>query len=434
MADAAKPLDGVRVLAQGIVWAGPFATMILADLGAEVIEVESIQHLNPTRTNFRHIPQSLLDGRAGASYLGRDGSEGFWNRQAWFNYAKRGCKSVTLDLRSERGRGLFLDLARASDAFIENNAADVVDNLGIGWEALREANPRLIMVRFPGFGISGPYAHFKGFGATMEAVIGHTMLRGYRDSDPSSTPAVYHGDPNAGAHVAAAVQMALIARERTGEGQLIEMSQAEAVIHHTAYDLLDYRMNGRVHSQRGNRHPSIAPYGVFPCAGDDRWIAIAAPSDEAFAALCGAMGEPALAEDGRFADAAARHRNQDELEPLIAAWTSRRGDIELMRELQAAGVPAAAVLHQPEMFDDPHLAARGFFVEIEHPEAGTRRHPGPMARFERMPLTPVRGPAPTLGQHNEEVLRGILGLGEERYARLLREGAIGDAYAEDASR
>ncbi len=428
------PLDGVRVLSQAIVWAGPFGSMILADLGAEVIEIESVRHLNPTRAGYRHIPEELMAGQTGAIYLDRDPSEGFWNRNANFNYAKRGHKSVTLDLASDEGRELFYALVGEADVFVENNAADVAGNLGVGWERLSAVNPRLIMVRFPGFGISGPYAHFKGFGATMEAVIGHTMLRGYRDSDPSSTPAVYHGDPNAGAHVAAAVQMALIARERTGEGQLIEMSQAEAVIHHTAYDLLDYRMNGRVHSQQGNRHPSIAPYGVFPCAGDDRWIAIAAPSDEAFAALCGAMGEPALAEDGRFADAAARHRNQDELEPLIAAWTSRRGDIELMRELQAAGVPAAAVLHQPEMFGDPHLAARGFFVEIEHPEAGTRRHPGPMARFARMPLTPVRGPAPTLGQHNEEVLRGVLGLGEERYARLLREGAIGDAYAEDASR
>ena len=288
------PLDGVRVLSQAIVWAGPFGSMILADLGAEVIEIESVRHLNPTRAGYRHIPEELMAGQTGAIYLDRDPSEGFWNRNSNFNYAKRAHKSVTLDLASDEGRELFLGLVREADVFIENNAADVAGNLGIGWERLSAANPRLIMVRFPGFGISGPYAHFKGFGATMEAVIGHTMLRGYRDSDPSSTPAVYHGDPNAGAHVAAAVQMALIAREHTGEGQLIEMSQAEAVIHHTSYDLLDYQLNGRVHRQWGNRHPSMAPYGVFRCAGDDRWIAIATPSDEAFAALCEAMGEPAL--------------------------------------------------------------------------------------------------------------------------------------------
>ena len=425
------PLDGVRVLSQAIVWAGPFGSMILADLGAEVIEIESIQHLSPTRGAYRHIPPELMAGPVGAIYLNRDGSEGFWNRHSGFNFAKRGHKSVTLDLGSDEGRELFLDLVRDADVFIENNAADVVANLGIEWETLSAINPRLIMVRFPGFGISGPYEHFKGFGATMEAVIGHTMLRGYRDSDPSQTPAIYHGDPNAGAHVATAVQIALIARERTGQGQLIEMSQAEAVIHHTAYDLIDYQMNGRVNGHWGNRHPSMAPYGIFRCAGDDRWLALAVPSDEVFATLCDVMGQPELASDERFAAADARYGHQDELEPLIEAWTSQHGDDELMHTLQAAGVPAAAVFHQPEMFDDPHLVARNFFIEIDHPETGVRRYPAPMARFERMPLTPVRGPAPTLGQHNEEVLRGDLGITQERYDQLVRDEVIGTVYAED---
>ncbi len=426
------PLDGVRVLAQAIVWAGPFGSMILADLGAEVIEIESIHHISPTRGSYRHMPPALMDGPTGAIYLNRDGSEGFWNRNSGFNFAKRGHKSVTVDLASDEGRELFFGLVREADVFVENNAADVVDNLGISWETLSEINPRLIMVRFPGFGISGPYEHFKGFGATMESVIGHTMLRGYRDSGPSQTPAIYHGDPNAGAHVATAVQIALIARERTGEGQLIEMSQAEAVIHHTSYDLIDYQMNGRTHAHWGNRHPSMAPYGVFRCAGDDRWLSLAVPSDEVFATLVEVMGQPELATDERFADAAARYGHQDELEPLVEAWTSQHGDDELMHRLQAAGVPAAVVAHQAELFDDPHLAARGFFIEVEHPVAGVRRHPAPMARFERMPLTPVRGPAPTLGQHNEEVLLGILGISRQRYDELERDQVIGTVYTEDA--
>jgi crotonobetainyl-CoA:carnitine CoA-transferase CaiB-like acyl-CoA transferase len=427
------PLDGVRVLSQAIVWAGPFGSMILADLGAEVIEIESIHHLNPTRGSYRHLPEELMAGQTGAIYLNRDSSEGFWNRNSGFNFAKRGHKSVTVHLDSDEGRELFFDLVREADVFIENNAADVAGNLQIGWERLSAINPRLIMVRFPGFGISGPYEHFKGFGATMESVVGHTMLRGYRDSDPSQTPAIYHGDPNAGAHVAVAVQMALIARARTGEGQLIELSQAEAVIHHTSYGLIDYQMNGRTHSQWGNRHPSMAPYGIFRCAGDDRWLALAVPSDEAFAALCEVIGQPELALDTRFADALSRYGHQDELEALIGAWTATREDRALMHTLQAAGVPAAAVFHQPEMFEDPHLLERGFFIEIEHPEAGKRRYPAPMARFERMPLTPVRGPAPTLGQHNEEVLRGVAGVSAERYEQLLRDEVIGTVPREDAS-
>src|SRR5262245_40126232 len=282
MTDRKPPLAGIRVLAQGLVWAGPFSTVILADLGAEVIEVESIQHLNPTRTQMRHIPDVVMQGLGGTYYVNRDNSEGFWNRQAWFNYGKRGCLSATLDLNRDRGRELFLELVKRSDAFIENNAAGVVDSLGIGWETLHEVNPRLVMVRFPGFGTTGPYSHHKGYGSNMEAVAGHTMVRGYADSDPSLTPSSLHGDPNAGAHVAWAVQAALLARERTGEGQLVEISQSEAVMHHIAYDILDYSFNGRETGQRGNHHPAFAPYGVFPCAGDDRWIAIAVPSDEAF--------------------------------------------------------------------------------------------------------------------------------------------------------
>ena len=432
MADPAKPLDGIRVLAQGIVWAGPFSTMILADLGAEVIEIESIQHLNPTRTNFRHIPQELLDGRAGASYLNRDGSEGFWNRQAWFNYAKRGCKSVTLDLRSERGHELFLDLVRHSDAYIENNAADVVDNLNIGYEVLSEVNPELIMVRFPGFGIEGPYRDFKGYGANMEAVAGHTGVRGYPESDPSDTPASLHGDPTSGAQVAFALQAALFSRDRTGEGQLVEISQFEAVASHVGHAFMDYQMNGRIQGHAGNHHPSMAPYGAFPCAGEDRWITIAIPSDEAFAALCAQMGRPELAEDERFADAAVRHGNRDAINAEVAAWTVAFEDHALMLQLQAAGVPAIATTHHEEITEDPHHVARGYFQAIEQHEAGTHLFPGPMARFERTSLLPAR-PAPTLGRHNEEILRGVVGLSAEEYRQLLDDEVIGTVYLENAT-
>ena len=181
-----------------------------------------------------------------------------------FNYGKRGCLSATFDLASERGHELFLELVKHADVFLENNAANVVENLGIGWDVLHAANPQLIMVRFPGFGITGPYAHFKGYGLQMEGVAGHTMVRGYPGSDPSTTPMSLHGDPNAGSHVAWAVQAALLGRERTGQGQLVELSQSEAVLHHIAYDVLNYEFNGREGGQRGNDHPAFAPYGVFP--------------------------------------------------------------------------------------------------------------------------------------------------------------------------
>jgi crotonobetainyl-CoA:carnitine CoA-transferase CaiB-like acyl-CoA transferase len=426
------PLEGVRVLSQAIVWAGPFGSMILADLGADVIEVESIQHLNPTRAAIRHLPDAFMQGPTGAGYFKRDNGDGFWNRSATFNFAKRGHRSITLDLLRPEGLELFYSLVREADVFMENNAADVVEDLKIDYPQLSAINPKLIMMRFPGFGITGPYKHFKGYGATMEAIVGHTMLRGYRDSDPSATPPIYHGDPTSGATVAFAVQAALYAREQTGEGQLIDLSQGEAIIHHLSYALMDAFMNDRVQEHWGNRHPWMAPYGLFPCAGDDRWLALAVDSDEAFQRLCAEMGQHELASDERFADAVSRYRNQDALEPIIADWTRQQGDRDLMERLQAAGVMATMVAQQPEMFDDPHLRARDFFVELDHPDVGLQRYPGPMGHFEVNSLTPVRGRAPRLGEHNREVLQGIAHVDDAGYKHLVDEHLVGDAYNEDA--
>ncbi|MGE0229861.1 MAG: CaiB/BaiF CoA transferase family protein [Dehalococcoidia bacterium] len=433
MDDRRPPLDGIRVLAQGLVWAGPFSTVILSDLGAEVIEVESIQHLNPTRTQMRHIPDVVMESVGGTYYVNRDPSEGFWNRQAWFNYGKRGCKSVTLNLHSDRGRELFLELVTHADAFIENNAAGVVDSLGIDWDVLHAANPRLIMVRFPGFGITGPYSHHKGYGSNMEAVAGHTMVRGYADADPSLTPASLHGDPNAGAHVAWAVQAALLARERTGEGQLIEISQSEAVMQHIAYDVLDYTFNGRETGQRGNHHPAFAPYGVFPCAGHDRWIAIAVASDAGFAALTEIIGAPELASDERFATTIGRLRHRTEVNAEVGERTRAMQNGQLAAALQSRGVTASALAHQQEMHEDGHLQARGYFNTITHPEAGTHLYPGPLAKLEHTAAVPPFEPAPTLGQHNEYVLKGILGLDEGAYQKLIEDQVIGDTYLESAT-
>ncbi len=421
------------MLSQAIVWAGPFATLLLADLGAEVIEIESIQHLNPTRTNHRHLPPSVLAGRVGGNYVDRDPSEGFWDRQSYFNYGKRGCKSVTLNLHSERGRELFYELVRHADVFIENNAASVVEHLHIDYPTLSSINPQLIMVRFPGFGTVGPYRHFKGYGTIMEGVAGHTLLRGYEDSDPSTTPNSLHGDPNAGANAAIAVQMALYARERTGRGQEVDLSQSEAVLGHLGYAFMDYSANRRVQGHWGNRHPSMAPYGVYQCAGDDRWIAIAVPSDAVFVALCEAMGATELAADERYATVVARYERRAELDALLSRWTANLEAHALMLELQALGVPAAELLHQEEMTEDPHSQAREFFQSLTHPAAGTHLYPGPMGKFERHPLAPPRAPAPTLGQHNEEILCGVLGLTEAEYQQLVEDEIIGTVYLESAT-
>jgi crotonobetainyl-CoA:carnitine CoA-transferase CaiB-like acyl-CoA transferase len=195
---------------------------------------------------------------------------------------------------------------------------------------------------------------------------------------------------------------------------------------------MDYMMNGRSNEHWGNRHPTMAPYGVFACSGDDYWLSLAVDSDEAFAALCMEMGQPELASDERYADAVSRYEHQASLDPVITAWTSQHPQRELMERLQAVGVMAAMVYKQEEMFDDAHLNERGFFVEVDHPDVGVKRYPGPMAHFEVTPLAPPRGPAPRLGQHNREVLQGILGIDDARYQELLDTELIGDAYLESA--
>ena len=429
------PLEGVRVISQAIVWAGPAAGLILADLGAELIEIESIQHLNPTRTNYRHLPDLVLQGPFGALYRDRDPSEGFSNRNAHFNFSKRNHKSLTLDIDRPEGLALLRELVRVSDVYIENNATSVVEKFGLDYPQLAELNLRIVVARFPGFGTTGPYRGFKGYAPTMDALGGHTALRGYLDSDPSWTPGLAHGDPNAGIHVAFAVQAALFARERSGRGQLIDLSHVEAGLHHISWALMDYSFNGRVRGTFGNRHPSKAPNGIFPCRparGAARWIAIAVVTDEQFAALAEAMGAPALAADPRFAELGARFEHQDELEPLIEAWTTQQDARALMLELQAAGVPAADLLRQEELRDDPHLQERGFWQEVDHPEAGTHSYPTPVARFRDQPLR-IRTRAPLLGEHNEEILRDLLGVGEERYQQLIEDESIGTAYKDDAS-
>ena len=324
-------------------------------------------------------------------------------------------------------------LVAESDAYLENNAAGVVESLGIGWPALSEVNPRLIMVRFPGFGISGRYTHFKGYGSNMEAVAGHTMLRGYRDADPSLTPNSLHGDPNAGSLVAFAIQAALLARERTGKGQLIELSQAEAVAHHVPYDFMDYSMNQREHPHRGNRHPSMSPYGIYHAAGEDCWIGIAVPSDEAFVELCAELGLDSLPSDERFADVVSRIHNQDDLDPLIDAATASQDMHALAERLQARGVPAMALEHQQELTEDPQLQARNFFTPIDHPAAGTHLYPGPLAKLEHTASGPPWRPAPTLGQHNEQIFRDVLGMSAEEIRRLEDEQLIGQTYLETAT-
>lgn len=426
------PLEGIRVLDMTVVWAGPYSTMQLGDMGAEVIRVENTQFFQASsRGNMARPKKEVVQkmGFLGGCYPDLDPGEHPWNRNAIFNSHSRNKLSVTVDVRKPEGKEIFKQLVAISDVLVENNAAGVLDRLGLGYEELAKVNPRFIMVSASGMGATGPYSHFHGWGNHFEDLSGHTWLRGYADSDPSTTTGSVLSDAAAGAGIAIAVLMALHYRNRTGKGQYIDMSQSENLVPYFGEAVMDYVLNGNIQGTLGNRSPREAPQGAYRCAGDDNWIAITVADDEEWQALCRYMGRNDLAADEGLANVAGRQARHDELDAIINAFTRDKDHIELFHELQRAGVTAGAILNEREAYADPQLRSRDFFFRIEHPEAGTHDYPGPLWKMSKTPVkAPPRHP-PLLGQDNEYVYKTLLKVSDEEYARLEAEGHIGTAYA-----
>jgi crotonobetainyl-CoA:carnitine CoA-transferase CaiB-like acyl-CoA transferase len=401
------PLHGVRVLDLGMAWAGPYATRLLADMGAEVIKVEAVGNWDFIRTFTGQKPSV----------------ERVWDKSPFFNHLNRNKYGCVLDLSQEKGRELFLRLVKVSDVVLDNFRAEVMDNLRLGYDALSQANPEVIVVSMPGHGKTGPERDFPAYGTGVEQLSGLCHLSGYADGPPQKT-GISYGDPVAGIAAAGAVALALWDRRRTGRGQYVEVAQRENLINLIGEQIVGYSMSGREPPRRGNRHPSMAPHGCYPCGGDDQWLTIACEDDAQFAALCAVMGRPELASDGRFADVVSRHRNQDALDGLISDWTRERAKEDMSEALQAAGVPASPVLSVPEVFAEPHLRARGFYESVSHSVAGVWEVEGPHWRLSESPAH-VRLPAPAFGEHNGYVLGELLGLSAEEIAALEREGVTG---------
>ncbi|HKS92222.1 MAG TPA: CoA transferase, partial [Tepidiformaceae bacterium] len=368
----AKPLEGYRIIDLCVVWAGPYATMQLGDLGAEIIKVENPFVYQPmTRGSMAHPPAALLERAAawaGGMPRGVVGDKP-WNYSPTFVSLYRNKKSVTMDIRRPEGMELLRQLVAVSDVVYENNATGTMEGLGITYDWLREANPNIIFVRVPAYGNSGPYYNAPALGVHLEGVMGHTLLRGYDDTDPSSNTAIYSGDYLAGAQGAFAVMTALWHREKTGEGQLIEIAQAENAAAMFAQAIMDYSLNGHVQGAIGNRDVfGRYPCGVYPAKSggsaetmDDHWIAIHIETDEQWQAFGRAIGNPPWAADPRFATNDGRAEHYKEIDAHIAEYTKERDDYELMHLLQDAGIAAAPVLEASRVFDEPQLHARDFF-------------------------------------------------------------------------
>ena len=425
------PLEGVRVLDMTVVWAGPYCTTLLADLGAEVIRVESIQVFGPpTRGSMARPPEVVL--RNLPPFIGgmpnREGGARPWNRYPLFNAHARNKRSMTVDLLRREGRDIFKRLVEVSDVLVENNPTETMPKLGISYEELREINPGFIMLRMPAYGNDGPYQNHRSLGIHIEGVIGHSLLRGYTDLEPSANTQVYMADAAAGVGGAFAVACALNHRRRTGEGQLVELSQAENAIPFLGQAFMDYSMNGRSQETLGNRHPT-AIQGVYPCRGSDRWVAITIFDERDWELFRSAIGEPDWAREARFSTHESRRENHDALDGRISEWTRERGHREAMEVLQAHGVAAGAVLDQRDAAEDPHLLARGMFEEAFQEDVGTHLYPRAPFRMSGSDVRIRRGPV-RLGQDNEYVYKTVLGMSDGEYERLVEEGHIGEEYVE----
>jgi crotonobetainyl-CoA:carnitine CoA-transferase CaiB-like acyl-CoA transferase len=429
---ATAPLSGIRVIDLGVVLAGPMAALLLADLGAEVLRVESLQHF-PMQTRgvlarpTREFVKNLIPTAGG--YPLRDPGERPWNRFAWFNTHARNKLGMTLNLKTPRGTELFKRLAAISDVLISNQAPGTLDELGLGYETLARVNERLVFVDATSFGATGPYHNYRALGLQMEAYAGHDLLRHYPDRDVSSNTWAVTSDAAGALSMALAAQMALYARRRTGRGQYVDLSMIENFVGLIGHHVLDYTFNGRVPASIGNRHYS-AIQGCYPCAADDTWLVLTLPDDAAWQALCRAAGDPPGYDDPRFATVTSRRASHDAVDTLIAGWTRATPRDEAVARLRAEGLMAGPVLDDAELTEDPQLTARGYFLEIDQADVGRHRYPGFPYKFHEAQLAVHQSPV-LLGEHNEYVYKTILGVSDEEYAELEAEGHIGTEYAAD---
>ncbi|MEE8443279.1 MAG: CoA transferase [Dehalococcoidia bacterium] len=416
-------LEGVRILDLTQVAAGPYATLLLGFMGAEVIKLESCSRIDINRGT-----RQLTAGGLGGVFPGGDVGDRPWNRTARHVHRNANKVGVTLDLTTARGRELFLALVAKCDAVMENFRASVMGRLDLGYDVLSEVNPQLIYVKISSQGATGPEMNYGSMGSTLEQTGGLASITGYEDGVPLMTNETYP-DPVVGILTVGAFMAALRRRRQTGKGTFVDMSQREVTATLLGEAVLDYSMNGRVATPMGNRHPTMVPHGCYPCQGDDMWLVIAVGSDEEWQALCEAMSQPQLARDPRFETQPARRQNELELDRIITTWTTAQDHYEAMGRLQDHGVAAGAVLKGSEVLADPHLNARGFWDSVNHPEAGPYKQVTTPWRLSRSPRRETF-PSPSLGEHNSYVLGDVLGLSGQEIRDLEEQGVIGTRPAE----
>ena len=410
-----KPLSGVRALDFTDIWAGPWSSRMLRELGAHVVKVEGPrQQPRAPEVAIRRalIMSDELDDRGRPTYY----------RNAYQTMTNPGKDHVALDLKQAEGVELFKTLVSISDVVLENWAPHVMPSLGLGYEELRRVKPDIIMLRTSAMGQTGPEWAYTGLGATAEVLSGLSTITGYENGEPQKSGLNY-ADPFAGIHGAFALMAALLRRDSTGQGTVIDMSLRESLGTILGEYTVGQSMNGTQPPRMGNRHPTISPHNVYRCQGEDRWVFIEARTEAQFKSLCDAIGRPDMADDPRFADQRMRKANEDLLDEAISSWTSERSHHDAMNTLQRVGVPAGAVLDVGEVVDDPHHKANTAFRWVDH--ANGKAYPLPQMPW-RVPTAPREDvPAvPVYGDANRRVFEELCGVLSERVDALLESEAI----------
>jgi crotonobetainyl-CoA:carnitine CoA-transferase CaiB-like acyl-CoA transferase len=399
VAPLAGALDGVRVLDLATFIAAPFCAGLLAELGADVIKVEQPGPGDPLRQLGTKVNGQAL----------------FWSLEG------RGRRSITCNLRLERGQELVLGLLRSCDILVENFRPGTLERWNLGLDRLRQANPGLILVRVSAYGQTGPYAPRPGFGRVAQAFGGLTYISGYPDRPPTNPGTPTLADYAAGLFAALATVAALRHRERTGQGQEIDVSLFESIFRLTDIMALEYDLLGLVRERRGSDAHAV-PHNHYPTA-DGKWIAIACTSDVIYRRLVGAMGRPELGTDPRFDTMEKRSAEREAVDGFVIAWTSSQTQAELQAALDRAEVPNSPINSIADCFANEQYQARGTFLEVEDQVLGKLRMQAPVPRLSATP-TLVQRPAPSIGQHNAEVYGHLLGLDAAVLERLAADGVI----------
>ncbi len=420
---AKLPLDGIRIIDLTEVWAGPYATQILADWGAEVIWVESRYMTSMAREYYGPHVDPGMPGKMMSARPNRIPGKRPWNRCPVANAHGRNKLSMTVNLRSPEGADIFKRLVKVSDVVIDNRGPGTMEKLGLGYNVLKELKPDIIMVRMPGFGLSGPYKEFRSYGEMLDPFVCQAFETGYRDMDASQQPITVHGDAIGGEVGALSMLMALHYRNRTGKGMVIELAQVESLVSQFGEAIMRWTLCQLPQVKLGNRDNS-AIQGCYPCKGDDRWVNITINTDKEWEGFCRALGNPSWCQDGKFGDIISRYENHDELDKLISKWTAQHDNYEIMHLLQKEGVAAGPVMTERDCYSDPHLEARGYFQELTQVDTGTYRYPGTPFTMNKT-SNKIRRPPVLFGEHNEYIYKNIIGVSDQEYAELEKAGHIG---------